>query len=90
MVKLMDLTNHKAALMPFETSYQITMLKMDSRGELLLVSDEADYLYMFNLSNGRLVGKKSFKQKITGIFFNSKNSLIFIASGRFVFIYEKP
>lgn len=66
------------------------MIKMDPKGELFLVSDEADYLYMFNLSNGRLIGKKKFKQKITGIFFNSKNSLIFIVSGRFVFIYEKP
>lgn len=45
---------------------------------------------MFNLNNGRLVGKKKFPQKISSISFNKNNSLIFILSGWFVFIYEKP
>jgi hypothetical protein len=63
---------------------------MDSQGEILIVSDEQNYLYMFNLSNGRLIGKKNFQYQITGVYFNSPNSLIFVISGRYVYIYERP
>lgn len=90
MIKSMDVLEHRTSLLPFETSYTIQMLKIDLKGDIILVSDEQNYLYMFNLSNGRLIGKKKFPSNITGIHFNRHNSLIFVISGRYVFIYEKP
>ncbi len=90
MIKSMDVFEHKTNLLPFETSYSIQMIRIDPASEILFVSDDQNYLYMFNLSNGRLIGKKRFPQKISGIHFNTKNSLIFVISGRYVFMYERP
>ena len=40
MIKSMDLDNHKADLLTLQTSYSITLIKIDLENELLLIVDE--------------------------------------------------
>jgi len=90
MLLSIDLDKNISQILPFEARARTKRVAICRDGDLLLVGDATERLYLFDLVSGKTLGSKKFKDKISHLIFANNNRFFIIGSGRYIFVYEKP
>lgn len=85
-----DLDRNKSGTIPFAARSKVESITLCNQGELAVITDSENRVYLFNFQNKQQIGSKNFKLQISDVVFSHNNKFFVIAAGRFLFFYEKP
>ncbi len=90
MLLSIDLDKNTSQILPFEARARTKRVAICKDGELLLIGDANERLYLFDLVSGKTLGSKKFKDKVSHLIFANNNRFFIVGSGRYIYVYEKP
>ena len=85
-----SISESKNKILNFQTQGNIEKMRFDRIGDLLIISDSQNRVYLYNTKLDLKIGQKTFSEKISKIEFSKNNKIFFIISSKFVYIYKKP
>lgn len=85
-----DLEQNLNHCLDFTSKSNILFLCFSPKGEILIVADSSQYVYILNPQSLLILGQKRFQHPISKILFSQNGSLFFIVAGKFVYIYSTP
>ena len=85
-----DFEKNQTKLFSCETQSSIEKIQFCKEGNLMLIADQDNRVYLFNSGTEKALGSKKFKHKITHLGFSHNNKFFYVVSGRYVFFYERP
>lgn len=85
-----DLERNKSELLPFSARSKVTTVTCCNNGEIFVITDSENRVYIYNFLNKQLIGSKNFKFVISDVVFAHNNNFFVVAASRYLFFYEKP
>lgn len=85
-----DFEKNQSLLVNCDVQASIEKIQFCRQGQLMLLADQADRVYLLNAASEKTLGSKKFKDKVSHMGFSNNNAFFYVVSGRYVFIYERP